>query len=478
MASITARLRRLREAVAATQLPELQRGTPRQIATAQDVEHAVNEANRSGAGAQEKARIVEAATRIGAADKIPDAWKTREATRLQVVIREADIKRNGAAFDATIIREGPGNPEDKNAYTREALRKAVSDGLFEGLKCYSNHQTPTEERERPERDIRQLVGHFREARYLEDGGVGRVRAKFIPISGPGYEWITSLIESALGSVPGRPLIGISIDGYGHTPDTKDINGRTYHMVREIAVLGSADIVTATATGGEFHRRCREAWRSTTPAERPVETSKEATMKIAKLQEQIKAAAAKLDEAAGLKDDDEKGQTLVDEALTSLRECAVAEIEPEVRIQEKIVEKTLPASTEEKDQLAVKLREAEVKLAEAEVERKAEKQRRKDAEGNLATIERGRLAAKVIRESGVPEKTGRDWFDEVADLEDEPAMKQLVERKKAARDELLAELRESYGIEGAGPRQPTLTGGTPSGGLLDRMGIDKDELAAA
>jgi hypothetical protein len=49
------------------------------------------------------------------------------------------------------------------------------------------HPTPTEDRERPERIVRTLIGHFREARLVRDGGRAAVRAKFVSVKGPGYE---------------------------------------------------------------------------------------------------------------------------------------------------------------------------------------------------------------------------------------------------------------------------------------------------
>ena len=516
MAKTAKRLhRRLREAVAASANPQLQRGqddddetglrerdftTEQRIAlakqghaipvrndkgeivggrypieTAQDVRNAINDYNRSGGGSEEKAHIAKNAKRLNV--KLPKAWKTRESTTLRLLIREASIAKTGGAYEATIVREGPGNPEDRNYYTKEALREAVRKGLFEGLQGYLNHPTPTEERERPERDVRYLAGHFREARFV-DGNPAEVRAKFIP-GGMDVDRVVSLIESALASVPGRPLIGISIDGYGHAPDTKEINGRTYSMVREVTHLGSADIVTRAGAGGQFHRRLQEAWRNTTPAEqRPGDTSQEEQMKAAKLQEKVQAAVAKLREASEIKDDEAKAETLIQEAVSELDKCAAAEVEPEVKIQEKIVEKPVAASDDERDQLAVKLRETETKLAESETERKAEKSRRKDAEAKLAEVDKAKLAAKVLREAEVSPKTANAWFEDVVEQDDEDAMRRFVERKKDERDEILAEFRESQGVEGAGPRMPSLAGAPSSGGLLDRMGIDKDELAAA
>ena len=136
--------------------------------------------------------------------------QTRESVALRIRIREATLtKTDSGVYEATVITEGPGNPEDDNYYTAQALREAVQQGLFEGLRAFANHPSATEAHDRPERDIRQLVGHFREARFI-DGHPAEVRASFVPITGPGYEWVRSLVESAIDSMPGKPLIGISI----------------------------------------------------------------------------------------------------------------------------------------------------------------------------------------------------------------------------------------------------------------------------
>ncbi len=143
------------------------------------------------------------------------------------------------------------------------MRDAVSRKLFEGLKAFADHPSRSEEADRPERSIRQLVGSFDNARYLETAGRGEVRARFKPVDGKGYEWVRSLIESARDGPSDRPLIGISIDGWGSTDGTKEIAGRTYNMVREIANLPSADLVTQADAGGQFHRKLSKSLRGAT-----------------------------------------------------------------------------------------------------------------------------------------------------------------------------------------------------------------------
>jgi hypothetical protein len=265
----------------------------------------------------------------------------------------------------------------------------------------------------------------------------------VPISGPGYEWVTSLIESALKAPAGKPLIGISIDGYGHAPDTKEINGRTYNLVREITHLGSADIVTRAGAGGMFHRKLSEslAGARASVGDAPVLSAR-------KLQERVRDALSRLE--SGLAAEDEQR---VRGAFVALSEAATATVKR-------------PSSQGAK---------AEVKALETKV-RKAEK-RAGEAESMLA---RSTLAGALLREVDVPPDTRRAWFDDLLEQRDEPSMRQLLERRQTERRNQIAELREAaglnYGVEGNPRREPaSLSSEPPRADLLARLGIDPDLL---
>lgn len=391
-----------------------------------------------------------------------------DLVRFAEMIREADVRRRGTgSYEVTILCEGPGHaggPNGDRYYTKEALREAVRRGQFEGLQAYLNHPTRQEEQDRPERDVRYLAGQFKEARFV-DGRPCEVRAIFTP-GGMDKDRVIQLIESALDSPQDKPLIGISIDGAGRV-ERSDIGGKTYNVVREVAHIGSADIVTRAGAGGRFHRRLKE--HNPGMAERRPDVSKEATMNAAQLQDKVRAAASKLAEAAGLNDDDERAEGLLTEGLTLLRECETATVEAEVREVEKRVEVPVAASDKNADELAAKLTEATTALA-------AEKTRADNAEDKLRENDSANLAAKVLREAKVPEKSARSWFDAVAACDGEDAMRHLVETKMAEREEILADIRESVGVEGAGPRIPVLSGASNNGGggLRSRLGLDRDD----
>ncbi len=429
------------------------------IETAKDVADAVDDFGRAGNEPDAKAHIIKRAKALGA--KLPDGWQprseepkpakkakakkakpkaAREAVRFVARLHEAAVTKTGGAYEATVLQEGPGNEQDRNAYSRDALRNAVAAGMFEGLQAYADHPTPTEERERPERSVRQLVGHFKEARYL-DGNPAEVRAKFVPIQGPGYEWVTSLIESALAAPEGKPLIGISIDGYGTSPDKTEIGGRQYNLIREITSLGSADLVTRAGAGGMFHRRLSESLAGA----RASVSDSPAPITAGKLQKRVREALGQLE--AGLAEEND-GQ--VRDAFVALQEAAQARIR-----------KPATGSTAEVEKLEVKLRKAQ--------------RRRRLAEDRVDVADRAALAGRLLREVSVPAGVREVWFDDLAARPDEQAMRELLERRQAEHREQLAELRESYGlglVEGVPRRQPTGPPAAPHGsGLLERMGIE-------
>lgn len=364
----------------------------------------------------------------------------RESMRFRLDLREA-VSKDGSAYEATLLREGPGNAQDSNYYTADALRQAVSDGLFEGAHCYADHPTANEERERPERSVRHLIGHFREARFVS-GSPAEVRAKFTPVQGPGYEWVSSLIESALGSAPGKPLVGLSIDGEGHTDGEKTVAGRKYSLVRRITHLGSVDLVTRAGAGGRFHRRLSE---SLAGARASVIDAPELSAR--QVQERLRGALGTLEDGLAAQD-----EATVAEAFVALHEAARATVKP-------------PKAD------AAKLQEAKDRARKAE--------RRRDLAES--TLERAKTAGRLLREVNVPPDTRTAWYDELTEQPDEPAMRTRLARLQTQRRDTLAELRESMGldrVEGVPRREPAGPAAAPGSGLLAVMGIDPDDLERA
>jgi hypothetical protein len=165
-------------------------------------------------------------------------------------------------------------------------------------------------------------------------------------------------------VPGRPLIGISIDGWGDAPDQQEIGGKTYNMVREIAALPSADLVTRAGAGGQFHRRLSESIRGagTLPIGRRELTP-------AKLQKFVRRTGKRLQEALLRGDAGEAGRQ-----LRKLEEAGAGKLWVQAKWQAR------PSTPKDAKVNAAKRELAQVKQAQ-----KAERRRRKAAERELAAL---------------------------------------------------------------------------------------------
>ena len=64
-----------------------------------------------------------------------------------------------------IIKEGPGNDVDKHWYSAKAMADGVK--AFEGARACLNHQTAEEADARPEQDVTQLCGYYRNTQLLK-----------------------------------------------------------------------------------------------------------------------------------------------------------------------------------------------------------------------------------------------------------------------------------------------------------------------
>src|SRR5690606_38363497 len=91
-------------------------------------------------------------------------------------------------FEVVLLQEGLGNSSDGNYYSKEALESSVP--IFEGKKCYANHPSKIEDEARPERDVKDIIGHFENIRVEEDSKDGRAMLKgdLIILPGSSYDW--------------------------------------------------------------------------------------------------------------------------------------------------------------------------------------------------------------------------------------------------------------------------------------------------
>lgn len=152
----------------------------------------------------------------------------------------------------TIIRSGLGNKRDKHLYPASAMKEAVAAGLFNDLRAFLDHPTTVEEQVQPERSVRDLVGVYRNPRFVEEGATGgRVVADLHILKS--HDWIASGIRE-LSELGLADKVGISIIGNGVTvPEKYRENGEEFevHRVKKFSRIKSADIVTQAGAGGGF-----------------------------------------------------------------------------------------------------------------------------------------------------------------------------------------------------------------------------------
>lgn len=167
---------------------------------------------------------------------------------------------NGRLFKGvTIIKSGLGNLRDRHLYTPDALKEAVSDGLFDDLAAYIDHPTSVDEQIQPERTFRDFVGVYQNPAFIEEGSGGRVVADFQVLKS--HNWLAEGIRDLVGLGLGHK-VGISILGSGRTvPDKYRLEeGETIdvHRVDKFTRMKSADIVTQAGAGGGFQNLTESA----------------------------------------------------------------------------------------------------------------------------------------------------------------------------------------------------------------------------
>lgn len=119
-------------------------------------------------------------------------------------------------FKACLIQEGMGNLRDAFYYTREALEAAVP--VFEGKKIYADHPSLEDEQSRPERSVRDILGHFENVHVVEgDGGQAMLCADLVIMPDDPFRWARALMRHAVEfaeKYPDKNFVGLSINASG------------------------------------------------------------------------------------------------------------------------------------------------------------------------------------------------------------------------------------------------------------------------
>jgi hypothetical protein len=147
-------------------------------------------------------------------------------------------------FIGSLIVAGPARTMTGEAgryvVTVGAIRRAIDEGLFNGLACFADHAA-----EGP--SIRRLVGMWRDVKWFaaaEDGEVGAAVGRLVAYETDETRPVLDLLDQWLSDAAGpeAPDVGISLVFY----PVLDGDGRT---VRRIAMVESADLVMFPASVG-------------------------------------------------------------------------------------------------------------------------------------------------------------------------------------------------------------------------------------
>lgn len=174
-------------------------------------------------------------------------------------------------FRVILLQEGLGNLRDAFYYSKEALESAVP--IFTGAKIYADHPSMIDEESRPERSVRDILGHFDNLAVEEtEDGRCNLMGDVNLVPGQAYDWARGLMLHAIENekkFPQKPFIGLSINASGDADPTaiddvisgapesakpklieaKEEGIDSVKVVRVIKSAVSCDLVTEAGAGG-------------------------------------------------------------------------------------------------------------------------------------------------------------------------------------------------------------------------------------
>jgi len=185
--------------------------------------------------------------KLDVADEDIPRW-VKESTEKRIRIRETTTNVLAEEVTAKEIYEGilplriirPGFNESKERYYSNQSIKDAS-RIFENTKMYADHPTPSEEKERPERSIRDWVSTLHDTRVSESqNAVGKAHIH----SGWLKEMVQNLFEQG-----NLNQLGTSINAVG-TATKQTIDGIETLYIESLTGGKSVDFVTEAGAGGQ------------------------------------------------------------------------------------------------------------------------------------------------------------------------------------------------------------------------------------
>jgi hypothetical protein len=302
------------------------------------------------------AKLREAREALAVLDEVTDevtdtASESAEITGEFIALSEKALAADGT-FPVKIIQPGWGS---SGYYSEGVLKRDVPKAFPPGTHMYWNHQTPSEEAQRPEGDLRNLAAVLIEAPQWKQHGV----------YGPGmYSKARAFGEYSKAIEELAPHIGVSIRAFGSAVKG-EAEGRKGRIIAELSAGRSIDFVTKPGAGG----RVLELFESARPGANSALTKEAHDMDETALQE----AQANLSQAT---------------ATITEREARIAELSEALAARDAEL-----ATLRERDLLARAREILDGKLAEAKL-----------PDVTKARLRKTLLANPPISEGGIDEAT--------------------------------------------------------------------------
>ena len=247
-------------------------------------------------------------------------YRTRITESVRILEALPDGPNGEKIYKVVLITEGLGNLRNKNYYGPESVDSAAK--VYEGKRCYINHQSADEEENLPERDIRDLAGYYKNLKVeIIESKKACIGELHCDLSDSG-RFLAEKIQSALQyqkDFPDRTqeYCGFSVNGDGDA-EPRDIDTEagslSVNYVNSFTEESeSCDLVTTPARGGKAVSVIKESQAN------PKENVMKNVIKA------LKTAFSKVTESAKKATGDNKTPLLeVSKALTEAIKLAEAE----------------------------------------------------------------------------------------------------------------------------------------------------------
>lgn len=286
-----------------------------------------------------------------------------------VTLAEADpvFDRANKTVWITPIKPGWGNKRDKFYYTKGALKEATESGMFNHLKMYRDHPRKSDEKDLPERSIKDWFATTREAVWDEKRERPRVPIKVHD-------------EADLQRFEDVPeQIAFSVLGNGVARPGR-VGGEDGRIVESFQRVRSVDWVTEAGAGGaidfaesaaEEHEQMSVEIESLSDDQLEAELARRRASKVKEAADGAVADPPKADEK---KDDEPKAEAKVEsdakkDETESKTEAAAGDTKVEAKVETKTEPATAPegfVSREEFEALKRKMDEPTVREAASKI----------------------------------------------------------------------------------------------------------------